>query len=184
MKHDKYALVIGGTGMLAKVCQSLVNTNYYVSVVGRSTVRHQQLRSSSQYPESIHAIAVDYHDLDSFKKEIKKTFLTHGAPDLVISWIHGSAPLALSSLIDEIVRTESKKWRLFDIKGSSRFFKNENTPVPGNCQYRRVYLGFKLDEHGSRWLTHDEIASGVIKAIRTDQLETIVGTLEPWEKRP
>lgn len=181
----KYALVIGGTGMLAEVCHKLIDDYNYVSVVGRSTNRHQQLKRSCDHADHLHAIKVDYHDDVLFRNELNKAFNKFGEPDIVVSWIHGTAPHALDSLIDEITKfNETKTWKLFHIQGSSRFFEKENTPVPETCQYRRVYLGFILGESTSRWLTHHEISDGVIHAIKTDQTETIVGTIEPWDRRP
>lgn len=106
-------------------------------------------------------------------------------PDLVVAWIHGSAPGALDSLMDEVIKLSvSKAWTLFHIQGGSSFFQKENTSVPKNCQYRRVYLGFMLKGSTWRWLTHREISSGVIQAIQTGQPKTIVGTLESWDRRP
>lgn len=39
MRKENYALVIGGTGMLAEVSRKLVNDYHYVSVVGRRTIK-------------------------------------------------------------------------------------------------------------------------------------------------
>lgn len=182
---EKYALVIGGTGMLAEVCHTLIHDYSYVSVVGRSTRRHKLLRTTSPHADRLHAITVDYQDDEHFREELKKAFQRFGAPDLVVSWIHGTAPHALNSLLDEIAKVnKTMMWKLFHIQGSSRYFEKENTSVPKNCQYRRIYLGFILEKTTSRWLTHHEIAAGVLHAIETDQMETIVGTLEPWHRRP
>lgn len=185
MNGKNYALVVGGTGMLAQMSCALVNDYYYVSVVRRSTIRHQQLKESCEDPDNLHTIEVDYHDDEQFRHELQKAFQKYGAPDLIVSWIHGSAPHALKSLIDERVKVHNTRfWKLVHVQSSSRFFEKENTPVPEKCQYRRVYLGFISDGTSSRWLTHAEISNGVFQAIQTDELETIVGTLEPWDKRP
>jgi hypothetical protein len=45
-------------------------------------------------------------------------------------------------------------------------------------------LGFKIEDNSSRWLTNDEISSGVIEAITNDEEEKIVGIVSPWDKRP
>lgn len=66
MRKEKCALVIGGTGMLAEVSRKLAANYYYVSVVGRRTIRHQQLKDSSKDSGNIHAIEVDYHDDGAF----------------------------------------------------------------------------------------------------------------------
>lgn len=181
----EHALVIGGTGMLKNVCHYLLEFNYTVSAVGRNPGHHQRLRLASTNPENYHAILVDYHDDAKLKSELNIAFQRYGTPSIVVSWIHSSAPQALPLIIDEIQRRNSSfPWRLFHIQGSAGIFEKENTPVPENCRYRRVFLGFVFNGKQSRWLTHNEIASGVIQAIERDQAETIVGTLEPWDKRP
>lgn len=54
-----------------------------------------------------------------------------------------------------------------------------------DCDYRQVQLGFVIEDDGrSRWLTNREISDGVIRAIREDRETTVVGTLEPWDRRP
>ncbi|MGG0444303.1 short-chain dehydrogenase, partial [Bacillus mycoides] len=45
-------------------------------------------------------------------------------------------------------------------------------------------LGFILEDTYARWLTHEEIADGVIKGIESKCTEWIVGRVEPWESRP
>lgn len=47
-----------------------------------------------------------------------------------------------------------------------------------------MLLGYLLEEKHPRWLTDDEIAGGVMQAIRSDQEESIIGLIEPWNKRP
>ncbi|ASK62000.1 short-chain dehydrogenase [Virgibacillus phasianinus] len=185
MEKATHALVIGGTGMLQHVCHSLVNDYSYVSVVGRSTIRHQQLKYANPSPDKINSIIVDYHDSSLFREKLQSAFLAYGAPDLVISWIHGTAPQALHTLFNEIQKLAIEtKWKLFHVQSSSRYFAKENTPVPDNCQYRRVYLGFILNGRSSRWLTDPEISGGVLHAIKSDQQQTIVGTIDPWDQRP
>ncbi|MED4701280.1 hypothetical protein P9436_19755 [Lysinibacillus capsici] len=41
-----------------------------------------------------------------------------------------------------------------------------------------------MEEGHARWLTHEEISQGVIVAIQQDPPIHIVGTLQPWAKRP
>ncbi|MFC4558158.1 short-chain dehydrogenase [Virgibacillus kekensis] len=180
-----YVLVIGGSGMLRKVCHYLNEKNGDVFVIGRNRSRLEAVKNSGRYPERLHGISVDYEDSTRFGAALADLFNKHGTPGLVVSWIHSTAPDALPLLKDMITEhVLNADWRLFHIQGSARFFEKENTSVPGNCLYRRVYLGFILDNDQSRWLTHDEISNGVIEAIDSDQEETVVGTLEPWAKRP
>ncbi|WP_099159314.1 short-chain dehydrogenase [Virgibacillus ndiopensis] len=186
MKKKGHAFVIGGTGMLKKVSQFLADSNYNVSVIGRSLKKHQELKKTCKHPENIHAIVLDYHENEKLKMEVENALQTYGCPSIVVSWIHSTASNALPLIIRQISKQYSNfPWRLFHIQGSSSYyFQKENTSVPDNCQYKRVYLGFVLEKEFSRWLTLEEIANGVIHAIKTNNDKTIVGTLEPWDRRP
>lgn len=183
MKRLKYALVIGGTGMLQQVCHWLTENHYFVSVINRSSQRFQQLKENSTNPENLHSILVDYHHTDELTKKIDQATATHGYPDLVVSWIHSSAPYALPAIL-RACSYQDHPWELIHVQGSSSYFVKETIPVSKNCHYKRVYLGFVIEQKSSRWLTHEEIASGVIQTIRDNTTETVVGTLKPWSLRP
>ncbi|MFB4170120.1 short-chain dehydrogenase [Virgibacillus sp. JSM 102003] len=182
---NRYALVVGGTGMLKDVCHWLIEQEYHVYVIGRDQTKLKKLEQEATQPENLHGISVDYQNSTNLSNELSNLFESNGIPDIVVSWIHSTAPQALPLIKDMISKQDlSTDWRLIHIQGSARFFEKENTPVPENCLYRRVYLGFILENNLSRWLTHNEISDGVIHAITTDNNETIVGTLEPWDMRP
>ena len=77
-----------------------------------------------------------------------------------------------------------KPFRLVHVKGSRRYFEDEPIRIPSQCNYQKVFLGFVMEESGSRWLTHGEIANGVIKQIETDEEMGIIGQIDPYEARP
>ncbi|MFS0673243.1 short-chain dehydrogenase [Ornithinibacillus sp. 179-J 7C1 HS] len=184
MSKDLFALVIGGTGMLEKVCHFLAIEGYDVYVVHRDKTRFQAMQSRSTHPDKLFSIRVDYHDEKTLQKKIQETIQIKGCcPDIIVSWIHNSAPNALPTILKE-VSVRKKPWKLIHVQGSSSFFVKENTTVPEVCEYRRVYLGFVLENENARWLTHEEIANGIIKVIHGDYKETVIGTLKPWNKRP
>ncbi|MBC5635556.1 short-chain dehydrogenase [Ornithinibacillus sp. BX22] len=184
MTKNSFAIVIGGTGMLERVCHFLAEEGYDVYVVHRNKNKFQAMQGRCLFPHKLYSISVDYHDEAALQKKIQEAIqLKGGYPDLIVSWIHNSAPHALPTIL-KVVKERKKPWKLIHVQGSSSFFVKENTTVPDNCEYRRVYLGFVLENRNSRWLTHEEIASGVIKVIKHDYRETVIGTLKPWSKRP
>ncbi len=78
----------------------------------------------------------------------------------------------------------SEKYSLFHISGSSAS-RTKSQKIGGTlCSYYRIILGFILEDTYARWLTHEEIADGVIKGIESKCTEWIVGRVEPWESRP
>ncbi|WP_197046655.1 short-chain dehydrogenase [Oceanobacillus salinisoli] len=181
----KCALVIGGTGMLKNVSLWLANNQYEVLIVSRQRKKFESVKENALYPENLHPILVDYHDDQQLTKKLTSAFHTYGYPEIVVSWIHSTAPNALPTIIHLIEsRGFSIPWYLFHIQGSATYLKKEKAPVPDTCRYRRIYLGFVIENGHSRWLSHDEISQGTITAIKSDQKETVIGTLEPWEMRP
>lgn len=181
---EKHALVIGGTGMLKQVTLWLERNGYHVSVIGRKYSRLNAVVKEAGDAHRVTPISLDYYDDGALRSAIEKTNAEHGPIDLVVAWIHSAASNALSVLNETVSKNAIADWRLLHVRGSTAYIDKKNPEVPANCLYRQVLLGFVLDGGGARWLTHGEIASGVIKAIHTDEEEHVVGTLEPWDQRP
>ncbi|AMQ05578.1 hypothetical protein [Sporosarcina psychrophila] len=178
MKSNNHALIIGGTGMLAEVCLHLAREGYSVSVIGRTLSKFKRLQVESS-PNSIFPLIADYNTDDVYD-EIKKAILERGSFDLIISWTSNY------SVLERICEMNpgDTPFSLIHVKGSRRYFEDEPIRIPSKCNYRRVYLGFVMEDSGSRWLTHAEIANGVIKQIGADEEMGIIGQIHPYEARP
>lgn len=182
---EKHALVIGGTGMLAETVLWLTEQGYRVSVVGRSEARLRRLKErAGGAADRVHGLAVDYGRSEEFREALAGAIRVHGPVELVVSWIHSTAPEALEVVTEEVAATAAGGWRLFQVRGSNAYVEKGEVAVPDGCLYRLVILGFVLEGGRGRWLRNEEIASGVIEAVKQDREEWIVGTCEPWEKRP
>lgn len=175
-----HALVVGGTGMLRNVSLWLAKEGYHVSVIGRSETKLSRL--IEQAPTNITALQVDYHNDVELKENLIHTIQKNGPIQLVVSWIHRTAPRALDIIKAEI----TEPWRLVQVTGSSSNLNElkEKVKPSESCYYQQVQLGFVMEENHSRWLTHEEIADGVRNAIHTKKEVSVVGTVTPWEKRP
>ncbi|EJS67711.1 short-chain dehydrogenase [Bacillus cereus] len=178
-----HALVIGGTGMLKKVSIWLCEQGFHVSIIGRDEVKLESVKRASSAPENITCLSLDYHNDDDVKLAIKGTIERNGLITLVVAWIHSSAKHALSLICTELELSPTT-YNLFHILGSkaSRIIAQK---IGGTrCSYHRIILGFILEDTYGRWLTHEEIAEGVIKGIENKCGEWVVGRVEPWELRP
>lgn len=173
-----HVLVVGGTGMLQDVSKWFVEQGFHTSVIGRNVKRLEEIKNICKAPERVTCLAVDYHDSDELRAKIKNSIKNNGPITLVVAWIHSTAADALQ-MISEEIDAVSKEWELFHILGSSAYKSNKKVGCSSVCSYYRIILGFMVEEKCSRWLTHDEIASGVIAGIQNKQQEWIVGTLEP-----
>jgi hypothetical protein len=177
--------------MLADVCVYLGRQNYYVSVVARGIDGLHQLRIRfGANGLRMNPIHVDYRDSNRFRALLEAAVYTYGYPDICISWIKSTAPLA-TSIAAEIANTGPGRCHYFDLRPSWTAAPDarpsQRPELFGKLKfvsYHEVVLGFILESHESRWLTNDDIASGVIEAVQRREKKFIVGTVFPWDKRP
>ena len=186
MSHD---LVVGGTRMLRGVSLYLVTQGNTVSVIARSQNRLKSLaEKADSLKGTIHPIQIDYREGEHLRVKLKKAVDLFGSISLVVSWIHSAAPEAPSIVADSVGR-ESSSFRFFDIWGfltedpwhverEKRFLEMEK------ILYRKITLGFVIENGVSRWLTNEEISSGVIQAIEKDKASFVVGRVEPRSAHP
>jgi len=101
------ALVIGGTGMLAGTVLWLVEQGYRVTVLARDRRKFEQMRQDMPDPQAVRFIQLDYHQTTELKSAMEELVAETGPIDLVVSWIHSSAPLALETILDVLSRSRS-----------------------------------------------------------------------------
>ncbi|QFT87520.1 short chain dehydrogenase [Bacillus sp. THAF10] len=168
----KQALVIGGTGMLKEVCIWLTEQDFHVTVVARYPVKMEALIAAAS-PEKITPVLADYMQTAQLKSKLQ------GQYDLIIAWVHSGGEAAVQMLL-------AKTNEFYHVLGSRADLKKikEGLKIPESCNYHQVQLGFILQGESSRWLKNSEIAAGVIEAVKRKQPRSLVGTIEPWEKRP
>src|SRR5690606_10565489 len=107
---------------------------------------------------------------------------------LVVAWIHDDEDRVIRQTAESIRHAGGADfaWDLYHVLGSSSNLDEilRKTPAPPECAYHQVQLGFVIEGNRSRWLTHEEISSGVIECVRNGRRRHVVGTLEPWDMRP
>ncbi|WP_027963695.1 short-chain dehydrogenase [Halalkalibacillus halophilus] len=179
----KHVLIIGGSGMLKEASRWLTTRAEHTSIIGRKRKKLEKVLNGDVQAEAATLISVDYRDSEELKRHIQQAINEHGPIDVVVAWIHSSAPDALE-VVDGVVSKSVSTYELYHIKGSTKQIPKEKPKISEQAVYHQIILGFILENEDSRWLNHIEISKGVISAIETKQKVTIVGTIEPWEKRP
>jgi len=174
--------------MLRGVCLHMASRGYVVSAVARSPLGLADLVMEGAAGRVVQLV-VDYRDQDLFARALRSAVSSYGAFSLAVCWVHEDAPHAMDQ-VAEVIDDGHPGRRLIHVVGCERHDPVEDVQTtrlrqehPG-LAIRRVVLGFVVEDGRSRWLTHDEISTGVQRAIDCRAEEAAVGVVRPWELRP
>lgn len=189
-----HILVVGGTGMLRKVCLHMCKSNQTVTVIARNQKRLKSLKFESEHFKGIiNPITLDYKISGELSEKINNAIDKFGPVSTAVSWIHTSVAPDTVRIIAESINKKNRRrlckfyWLLSSATADPSVEKKDTTKEFAdlkNISFHTVLLGFKIENGHSRWLTDDEICRGVIDAIEEDQMSSVIGTVEPWDKRP
>ncbi len=180
-KNYQHALIIGGTGMLKAASLAIIDKYEKTTLIARNVDRLEQIAINPK----TNPISLNYTDSNMLKAALKSSTQKYGSFDLAIIWIHSTAPQA-PYIAAEFVNAD-----YYHLLGSSYGKPGEDNTERlakfrdfKNLNYHEIILGFILEDNASRWLSHNEISTGVLKAIKQQQKSFVVGTLSPWSARP
>lgn len=176
-----HALLIGMTGMLAPVAREIVGESQHATLCARGAPKFSF--GEKFLDDKVIKLPLDYTDETHFLDTLR----IRGPVDLAVTWLHPQAHGLRNGVADCVI----PGGKIVEVMGSAAGrpggFADERLDAMKSQlgkTYRQVVLGFVLDGGTSRWLTHEEICAGVLAAYRGSQPRTLVGTLDPWEKRP
>ncbi|MEN2977383.1 hypothetical protein P7L78_26840 [Tistrella bauzanensis] len=177
------ALMIGATGMLRAALDAVATRSERVLAVSRHaglSLRHRPV-SPGDGMAPIVPLDLDWQQPDSFMTGIEAAI--EGARlDLVVIWMHGSGQEALRRLLRQLAgRPDCLVVHvLSSAAGDAAAFRaalSREAGGPVLCRYRTVKLGAIMNGLSfDRWLTHEEISRGVIRAILTAE-DVVVGSV-------
>lgn len=178
----KRVLIIGGTGMLRGTTEYFISNNFHVSIIGRDPQKLNYFTSKFPTKKTFNLISIDYTESISFLKVIEENIKNNGSFNIIISWVHSNGLNSFLQLID-VVKKSNDQALLYHIKGSSFYDSAQNNSFnrlikSNKLIYREIFLGYKRENNLSRWLTNDEISSGVIKAIKSNNAISIIGRID------
>lgn len=155
LERRGHALVVGGTGMLAGLTRALAARGHAVSSLAR---RRRGLG------DDVHELEVDYRESGRLAEALECARQERGPVELAVCWLHTDAPDAPRVVADALAPGA----RLVQVFGTRVW---PLADVPLHVAYRQVLLGVK----DGRWLTHEEIATGVLEAVEADRPLAVVG---------
>ncbi len=157
LERPGHVVVVGGTGMLAPATRALGERGHVVTSIAR--------RPADLGP-SVSVEPVDYRDTRNLRGVLARAAEARGPIELAVCWIHTDAPEA-PGIVAEALAPGARLVQVF----GTRAWPLAQPPL--HVAYRQVLLG----SIRGRWLTHDEIGSGVLDAVDTDRPVTVVGDL-------
>lgn len=185
----EHFLLIDNTGQLTAACHRFATKVKRVSIICRdkdavSTIE-ATAKANGQAVTAVHARVNDESDL---RKAIEQALGLNGPADVTIAAL-GDAPPASATVIAQTLRDLAVFTEYFDVtnagdpadlshqrEGRLRSFEN--------VWYRRITIGFIVDNGSSRWPNEDEVTSGIVRAVEERSDKFIIGQTEPQEKRP
>lgn len=178
-------LVIGGSGMLAKASLWLAGQGKTI-VLGRSRRKLDALAELAP-AGAIVPLSLDYTSTDTLARHLASASDMHGPITRTVAWIHNDG-LDAHRVIAEAIDEDADYFHLLGSAAADPRAGVEERFAHLRAQfgsrYREIVLGFQLEGNHSRWLTHEEIATGVIDAISNPRPRSIIGVVEPWSRRP
>lgn len=157
-------LVVGGTGMLAGVVDELARRGHRVLVPSRhpaaATDRIVPFQADWSDPQVLLSLVRDRLD---------------GPLEKAVVWCHRPHRAAIVDGVRDLLAADG---RLIEVLGSTTLAQLWDRRPPAESVF--VMLGHKqLDDGTGRWLTHDEIGSGVVGSLdRPAGTTVVVGSLD------
>jgi len=186
-----HAVVVGGTGMLRGASLGLVAAGHDVSVVARNARRLADLADdASRAGGRLRPVCVDYRDSDALAFGLGEAARDLGPPALAVVWAHAVAPDA-PIVVAKACGFGGRRVEFFHLLGSASADPSKphadraaQFAAFPHLAYREVVLGFAVERGRSRWLTDEEIAAGVLRAVRDRAPRSVLGVVAPWSARP
>lgn len=185
-----HILIVGGTGMLSGVTDYFTLHGFTVSVIARNSSGLNKLIESKSEHGFINPVKVDYSDYSSLEERLNSAIDNYGEIDTAVCWIHSTAPEA-PYIIADVLNDQNVRCKYFHVLGCEETDPKKETPDIKhsferfvNIIYKKIILGFVIDEDASRWLTNAEICNGVTDAVISERDSFIVGKAEPFERHP
>lgn len=127
-------------------------------------------------------LALDWHAPERFVRAIERHVAATKPPDLVVAWIHEDG---LAIRLAEALATPERPPTFVHVVGSASEDVRSDADVaragldaPETAlRYRQVVLGAHRTAGGMRWLTNDEISTGVLEAIEQGRDRFVVGVV-------
>ena len=159
----KRALVLGGTGMLAGCAEALVADGWHVVLPSR---RHAPILEGDGNGNG-HRKAVWVQATWSEPAALADgaARALGGPADLLVAWVHRTERVAVLRAVSDLLAPGAP---VVEVHGSASANPVGGCPEPVLADHptQQIVLGFVRHASRTRWLTHQEISTGVLDGVR------------------
>jgi len=161
-----------------------------VSVIAGHLSSFKKITAATDFPDRLNPLILNYSDTDLLTEKLNSAVISKGPVKTAVSWIHSYAENS-NIIIGEILNSQEISSDYFHILGSA-YYDPENISSDIDAafskfryvNYKKIILGFKIENGISRWLTDEEISEGAVNAVNTGADEFKIGITQPWERKP
>lgn len=184
------ALVIGNPGTIKNACLGLARRGFSLALIARDKPRLEELAAECFL---VGRGQPRVFEADPRNGPLLDKVLRDAAPqasdfDLAVCWLPSLAAKALD-LVAHHLGDKGAPPRVFHVVGSvsenpsqEKFSRRDLESL--NIRYRRVVMGYTIEDGKARWLSDEEICAGILEAVDSDATDHIIGQVEPWEGKP
>lgn len=151
------ALVLGGTGMLSGVATALLDDGWHVVLPSR---RRPATPTTSGHAASW--VKADWTDPSVLAATASEAL--GGPADLLVAWVHRGVRVSVLRSVSPLLADGAP---VVEVHGSASANPLGGCPdpvLPGHPT-QQVVLGYVRHAGRTRWLTHEEVSSGVLDAV-------------------
>lgn len=183
-----HVMVVGDTPVLKKVSLFLAGHDNVVTLIGESESRLLQVKADAGVlKDKIQTLQLNSQDTASSIKKLADAVKKFGPVTLTVNWTR-QLTSNVHRYFAEFLNRTSPVCRYFQIVASE---SGQINPIPvlkesfrdlDKVLYRRVVVGYPSGNLFCDLLEYEEIADGIITAIRSDSRDYLIGS-EEWDER-
>ncbi|WP_291415880.1 hypothetical protein [Actinophytocola sp.] len=161
----KRALVLGGTGMLAGCAEALVADGWHVVLPSRRYAPIPAVDHNGTGNGHRKALWVQASWSEPKALAAGAARALGGPADLLVAWVHGTERVSVLRAVAPLLAAGAP---VVEVHGSASANPVGGCPEPVLAGHptQQIVLGFLRHAGRTRWLTHQEISTGVLDGVR------------------
>lgn len=185
----EHYVFVDATGQLTETCLHFADKVRRVSIVsGNEDLLHDLQVQASKKNVVISAHQANIADSHQLRHAIELLVSDNGPADVTVAAL-GTVGSEVAVVIAQTLRDLAVFTEFFDVSGPAEdplhaYQREGRLRTFENVRYRKIEIGFMVDNGNSRWPSAEEVTTGIINAVEQRTSKSLIGQLEPADLRP